>query len=188
MRIKNSFVFSAILASAAALGLSASAFAQSDPQKKTPPAKQAKPAPKPHKVWTDDEVGSLRLPADTYVDAKYRQTDGTAASKQPAAAKPAQHVAAPALSNPKTVDDADKMIAWEKRDVDAQTEYVELVKKQIEEAPQEDKERLKKILQERMQILADTRGEMETLVAQKKELQKKAAANSNNAAAQPPSQ
>ena len=64
----------------------------------------------------------------------------------------------------------------------------ERLKKQIEEAPQEDKERLKKILQERIQILADTRGEMETLVQQKKELQKKAAANSNSAAAQPPSQ
>jgi hypothetical protein len=51
------------------------------------------------------------------------------------------------------------------------------LKKQIEEAPQEDKERLKKVLQERIQILADTRGEMETLVQQKKELQKKAAAD-----------
>ena len=80
------------------------------------------------------------------------------------------------------------MIAWEKRDVDAQTEYVERLKKQIEETSQEDKERLKKILQERIQILADTRGEMETLVQQKKELQKKPAANSNSAAAQPSSQ
>jgi hypothetical protein len=122
------------------------------------------------------------------VDTKYSQADGPAASKQAAAAKPARHVTAPALSNPKTVDDADKMIAWEKRDVDAQTEYVELLKKQIEEAPQEDKERLKKVLQERIQILADTRSEMETLVDQKKELQKKPAADSNTAAAQPPSQ
>jgi hypothetical protein len=65
---------------------------------------------------------------------------------------------------------------------------VEHLKKQIEEAPQEDKERLKKVLQERIQILADTHGEMETLVQQKKELQKKAAADSNNAAAQLPSQ
>jgi hypothetical protein len=188
MKLKNSFVFSAILASAAALGITAAAYAQSDPQKKTPPVKHAKPAPKPHKVWTDDEVGSLRSPADAYLGAKYSQADGAADSKEAAAVKPKPHVAAPALSNPKTVDDADKMIAWEKRDVDAQTEYVERLKNQIEEAPQEDKERLKKVLQERIQILADTRGEMETLVQQKKELQKKAATDSNNAAAQPPSQ
>jgi len=188
MKMKNSFLASAILASAAALGLSAPAFAQSNPHKKTAPAKQAKPAPKPHKVWTDDEIGSLRSPANSYMDANYNQAAGTPDSEQPAAAKPRPHAAAPALSNPKTVDDADKMIAWEKRDVDAQTEYVERLKKQIEEAPQEDKERLKKVLRERIQILADTRGEMETLVGQKKELQKKAAANSNSAAAQPPSQ
>jgi len=188
IKMKNSFLSSAILASAAALGLSASAFAQSDSQKKTPPAKQAKPAPKPHKVWTEDEIGTLHSPANAYMDAKYSQVDEAAASKDAATAKPRPHAGAPALSNPKTVDDADKMIAWEKRDVDAQTEYVERVKKQIEEAPPEDKERLKKVLQERIQILADTRGEMETLVQQKKELQKKAAANSNGAAAQPPSQ
>jgi len=187
-KMKNSFLSSVILVSAAALGLSAPAFAQGDSQKKTPPAKQAKAAPKPHKVWTNDDVSSVRSPADAYMDTKYSQAAGTADSEQPAAAKPKPHAGAPMLSNPKTVDDADKMIAWEKRDVDAQTEYVERLKKQIEEAPQEDKERLKKILQERIQILADTRGEMETLVQQKKELQKKPAANSNSAAAQPPSQ
>jgi hypothetical protein len=188
MKMKNSFLSSAILA--AALGLSTPAFAQSDSQKKTPPAKQTKPAPKkPHKVWTDDEIGTLHSPANAYMDAKYSQADGVADSKEAAAApKPKPHAGAPLLSNPKTVDDADKMIAWEKRDVDAQTEYVERLKKQIDEAPQEDKERLKKVLQDRIQILADTRGEMETLVQQKKELQKKAAANSNSATAQPPSQ
>jgi len=186
MKIKNSFVFSTILA--AALGLAAPAFAQSHSQKKTP-AKRSKPGPKPHKVWTNDEVGSLRSPADVYADTKYRQADETAASRQqPAGVKPAQHVGSPALSNPKTLDDADRMIAWEKRDVDAQTEYVERVKKQIEEAPAEDKERLKKVLRERLQILADTRGEMETLVQQKKELQKKTAANNQEAVGQPPSQ
>lgn len=179
------------MAVAVAIVFSAAARAQGDSQKPVPRAERQKPAPKSrsHKVWTNDDVSSVRSPADIYVDAKYTtQAAGTAASKQPAAAKPAQNVAPPALSNPKTVDDADKMIAWEKRDVDAQTEYVELVKKQIEDAPQEDKERLKKVLQERIQILADTRSEMETLVEQKKKLQKKAAVNSNNAAAQPPSQ
>lgn len=179
-----------VLAVAVAVGFSAAVHAQGDSQKPEPKAERQKPASKPHshKVWTNDDVNSVRSPADIYVDAKYTQAAGSAASEQPAAGKPAKHVASPALSNPKTLGDADKMIAWEKRDVDAQTEYVELLKKQIEEAPQEDKERLKKVLQERIQILADTRGEMETLVEQKKELQKKAAANNNSAAAQPPSQ
>ena len=187
MKIKNSLVFSTILA--AALGLSAPVFAQSNSQKKKSPAKQSKPGPKPHKVWTNDEVGSLRSPADTYLDTKYRRADETATSQQqPTGVKPAHHIASPALSNPKTLDDADKMIAWEKRDVDAQTEYVEHVRKQIEEAHPEDRERLKKVLQDRIQILADTRSEMETLEQQKKELQKKTAANNKEAKGQPPSQ
>ena len=110
MKIKNSLVFSTILA--AALGLSAPVFAQSNSQKKKSPAKQSKPGPKPHKVWTNDEVGSLRSPADAYLDTKYRRTDETAtAQQQPTGVKPAHHVGSPALSNPKTLDDADKMIA-----------------------------------------------------------------------------
>jgi hypothetical protein len=186
--MRNSLHFRMVLAAAVAVGFSAAAQAQGDSQKPAARAERQKPASKSHKVWTNDDLGSVRAPADIYVDAKYTQAAETDGSKQSAAAKPAKHVAAPALSNPKTVEDADKMIAWEKRDVDAQTEFVEKLKKQIDEAPQEDKERLKKLLQERTQILADTRAEMETLVGQKKELQKKPAAESNIAAAQPSSQ
>jgi hypothetical protein len=179
-----------VLAVTVATGFSAAARSQGDSQNPRPTTKRQKPASKSHahKVWTNDDISSVRSRTDIHVDATYTQAAGTAASQQPAAAKPEQHVLAPLLSNPKTVDDADKMIAWEKRDVDSQTEYVELLKKQIDEAPQEDKERLKKLLQERIQILADTRSEMEKLVEQKKELQKKPAANSNNEVAQPPLQ
>jgi hypothetical protein len=177
-----------VLAATVAVGFSAAAQAQGDSQKPALRAERQKLASKSHKVWTNDDVSSVRSPADTYMDARYPQAAGTDGSKQPAAATPAKHAAAPALSNPQTVEDADKMIAWEKRDVDAQTEFVEQLKKQIEEAPPEDKERLNKLLQERIQILADTRAEMETLVQQKKELQKKPAADSNTAAAQPSAQ
>jgi hypothetical protein len=186
--MRNSLHFRIILAATVAVGFSAAAQAQGDSQKPAPRAERQKPASKSHKVWTNDDLGSVRAPADIYVDAKYTQAPETGGSKQPAAANPAKHVAAPALSNPKTAEDADKMITWEKRDVDAQTEFVEQLKKQIEEAPPEDKERLKKLLKERIQILADTRAEMETLVGQKKELQKKPAAESNIAAAQPSAQ
>ena len=120
MRMNNNFLLSAILASAAALGLSAPAFAQSDSQKKTTPAKQTKPAPKPHKVWTDEEVGSLRSPADAYAEASERQNAQAADAQQPGTAnqtstsKQAQKgVPPPTLTNPKSLEDADKMIAWE---------------------------------------------------------------------------
>ncbi len=195
MRMNNSFFLSAILASAAALGLSAPALAQSDSQKKTPPAKQTKPAPKPHKVWTDDEVGSLRSPADAYAEAKEAQATQAGDAQQPGtanqtstSAQAQKGVPPPTLTNPKSLEDADKMIAWENRDIAAQEEFLDKLKQEIDEAPADQKERLTKLLAQRTQVLASTRNELKNLQTKKRELEKKPAAPSVTAAAQPPSQ
>ncbi len=192
--MKNSFLSSAILASAAVLGLSSAAFAQSDSQKNTAPAKQNKPAPKRHKVWTDDEVGSLRSPADAYAEAKEKQTAQAAATQHPDAAnqtststQASKAGPPPVFTNPKSIEDADKMIAWENRDIAAQEEFLEKVKQELDEAPADQKERLTKLLRERTQILADTRKELQNLQTKKQELEKPAAP-SVTAAVQPPSQ
>jgi len=195
MRMNNSFFLSAILASAAALGLSGPAFAQSDSQKKTPPGKQTKPAPKPHKVWTDDEVGSLRSPADAYAEAKEAQATQAGDAQQPGTAnqtsgskQSGNGLPPPVLTNPKSLEDADKMIAWENRDIAAQEEFLDKLKQEIDEAPADQKERLTKLLAQRTQILANTRNELKNLQTKKRELEKKPAASSVTAAAQPPSQ
>ena len=91
------------------------------------------------------------------------------------------------LSDPKTVESADKMIAWEERDIAAQEEFVIRLKTQLESAPLEDRDHLQKLIIERQKIIADTRSERDGLVAQKKALAKKSAAASDGAnAAQPP--
>ena len=179
MRMKNSFLLSAILATAAALGLSAPSFAQSNSQKKTAPAKQAKPAPKAHKVWTDEEVGSLRSPADAYAEASERQNAQAGDAQQPGTANqtstPAQAqkgVPPPTLTNPKSLEEADKMIAWENRDIAAQEEFLDRLKQQINEAPEGQKERLTKLLAQRTQVLANTRNELKNLQTKKRELAK----------------
>ena len=191
MKMNNSFLLSAILASGAALGLSAPSFAQSDSQKKTPPAKQAKPAPKPHKVWTDDEVGSLRSPADAYAEASEKQNaqasgaQESSTANQTATSKEAQKgVPPPTLTNPKSLEEADKMIAWENRDIAAQEEFLDKLKQQIAEAPADQKERLTKLLAQRTQVLANTRNELKNLQTKKRELEKKPAASSVTAAVQ----
>src|SRR6266849_4808899 len=193
MRMDNSLFLSAILASAAALGFSAPAFAQSDSHKKTPPAKQTKPAPKPHKVWTDDEVGSLRSPADAYAEASERQNTQAGGAQEPGTAnqtstsKQAQKgVPPPILTNPKSFEDADKMIAWENRDIAAQEEFLDRLKQQIAEAPADQKERLAKLLAQRTQVLANTRNELKNLQTKKRELAKPSAP-SVTASAGPPS-
>lgn len=189
MKTKNTIVISAILASATALGLSSAAFAQSDSQKSATPSKHHKQAPKKEKVWTNDDFASAPAPAP----AKESQTEPSGSSEQPVVANPSTAAkqikggAPPVLTNPKSLDDADKMIAWENRDVAAQQEFVEKIRKELDEAPADQKERLTKLLQERMQILADTRTELKNLQNKKKDMENPPAP-STTAAAEPPSQ
>ncbi len=185
--MRNSSLFRTMVASAMVLGFSVAARAQGDSQKPVQPAQKQKhkqtqkPAVQTHKVWTDDELPSLRKPADTYIEIedaqKVEAASKQAASAQQAAApsKPALHAAPPKLSNPKTVQDADNMIAWEQRDIDSQQEYVGRLQQELAAAPSDQKERLQNLIQERTQIIADTRQEQAGLIAQKKALQKKPA-------------
>jgi hypothetical protein len=78
------------------------------------------------------------------------------------------------------------MIAWEQRDIDAQQEYVDRLQTELEQAPPEQREHLQGVIAERQKIIADTRGEQQQLMAQKKALEKKSAPNDNVAAATQP--
>lgn len=146
-------------------------------------AKVSKAAPKkPHKVWTEDNVTSLRTPADNYLDEKNAAAEAAAmaAAKQEKTPKPqGPSSAPPALSNPKSTADADKMIAWEERDIAAQQENVDRLRTQLQEAPPEDRGRLQKVLVEKMQIVEQVKKERDDLLKQKKSLEKKAAAGAN---------
>jgi len=165
----------------AALVLTPAARSQSTSQLATPQQEQ-KPATKPHKVWTSDDLGTLRSPADVYLETEQRNAEeqAAAAAQQAAAARQADGAQPakkknnpPKLSNPKTAAAADDMIAWEERDIQAQTEYVAQLRQQLSQAPPEDKPRLEKMIQERIQIIADTKQERDGLAAQKKALEKK---------------
>jgi len=189
MKTKNIIVISAILASATALGLSSAALAQSDSQKSTTRSKQHKQAAKKEKVWTNDDFGSVPASAA----AKENQNAPSGSSEQPAAtpstADPNQGKGGgpPVFTNPKSIADADRMIAWENRDIEAQQEGLEKIKRQIDEAPADQKDRLTKLLEERTKVLASTRTELKNLQNKKKEMEKPPAENSA-ASAEPPSQ
>ncbi len=74
MKTKNGLLFSAILACIAAAGLATPTHAQSDSQKSATPVKYRKttkqqtPASKTHKVWTEDDLATVRTPADSYAE------------------------------------------------------------------------------------------------------------------------
>jgi hypothetical protein len=164
----------------------------SKPDQKQATAQQVKPASKPHKVWTDDDLGAIRSRGDITVAAAQTPAIPATAdeSHSPAApvktSGPAQPVGKAALSNPKTAGEADDMIAWEQRDIDSQQEFIDRLQTEIEQAPPDQRERLEKSLTERRQYLADTRQEQQQLIAQKKLLQKKSAGETSAATSQSP--
>src|SRR5216684_1721133 len=102
------------VASAAAAGVN---FAQDAPKpagQKSSSAAQQKTTSKHRKVWTDDDLGSLRREGSITVAAAQTPTipaspdaAPAAAPKQTQAGKPSVSGKAAALSNPKTVDEAD---------------------------------------------------------------------------------
>lgn len=140
-----------------------------------------KPEAKPHKVWTEDDISSVRTPADQYQEQKDQDAAARVAAKasQPAAAgqapaetKSTSKAGRAALSNPKSLEDADKYIAWEKRDLDAQVEYLEKLRQQVSEASGDERARLEKELRKAENVLAGTRAELSTLQQQRKTLEK----------------
>jgi hypothetical protein len=152
---------------------------------------QQKAKAKPHKVWTDDDMSTVRSRGDVTVAAAQNPSAPasaeTAAAPTPAPtpASTAQAGGKKALSNPKTAEEADKMIAWEQRDIDSQQQYVDQVQQQLDQAPADQKQRLQKFLAERQRILADVRREQQDLIAQKKALEKKSGDTSVAASSQP---
>jgi len=141
---------------------------------------------KAKKTWTDDDMGSLRTPADAYRDQK--QLDPQQTANAPNSAQPSANQARtdkpPKLSDPKTVESADKMIAWEERDIAAQEEFVAKLRSRLDSAAPEERAHLEDLIVEREKVIADTRKERDGLVAQKKALEKKETA-AKSAAANP---
>jgi hypothetical protein len=168
-----------VVAAMGVLGFSEGARAQTDAQQSSQPQTRLKPAAKKTKVWTNDDVSSLRSPADIYIEKQQAKAEQEAkaseavAREEPSAVKPTPTAHPPRLSNPKTVEDADGMIAWEQRDIDSQTEYVARLRKQLEEAPAEEKAHVQGLIDQRVKIIADTKAEQLGLMQQKKEIEKK---------------
>jgi hypothetical protein len=191
-----SLLVRSMLLTSAALVVAGYARAQDAPKSepKQAPASEHKAASKPRKVWTDDDLGALhrtsvisvaKAQTPSMPQAAQTGTDATPADAQPKS-RPAGPKGPDALAHPKTADDADRMIAWEQRDIDAQQEYVDRLQTQVEQAPPDQREHMQKTLAERQQILADTRREQQDLMAQKKLLEKKKAGDSSVTASSSP--
>ncbi len=186
MKSRKGLLLSVIFAAATAVVLAAPAHAQSDAQKSATPAKYRKttkkqaPAPKTHKVWTEDDLATVRTPADSYAEKETAQAQAAAAAtQQPDAAKqtsaePAKPSKVAPLAHANSVDDAEKKIAWEQRDIQGQQETIDRLQQELGQATPERKEHLQQLIEQHKQILAETRKEMAGLQDQKKQLEKPA--------------
>ena len=183
--MKNTSLVRAMLLASALLGSATLTYGQgtSGQADQKNAARQQKTASKPHKVWTDDDLGSLHRSSGVTVAQAHAESEMPKAQDAPDSApvaeakkpqsKSALKTGPDALAHPKTTDDAEKMIAWEQRDIDSQQEFVDRIQDELDHAPADQKEHLQKVLAQHQQSLADVRREQQQLMADKKLLQKK---------------
>lgn len=179
--MRNLLIVRIAVASTMTIAFSLAAHGQSEPQakNKTSAAKKQKPAPKPaHKVWTEDNIGSVRKQSDVIIDAQDRQTVNAAAQeaqeaseKQPAGDSSKPPAKKAPLSQAKSAEDADAKIAWEQRDIQGQEETIANLQQRLDSATPQERAHLQQLIEQHKQYLADTRKEMHGLEEQKKEFQ-----------------
>jgi chromosome segregation ATPase len=118
------------------LALTLAAAAQQAP----PPQQPEPPKPKAKKVWSNEDIGTVRRPSDDYEDAKRKEADDAAAKQkaaaeasaaQPAGEKPA---AKPKDYLPKTAEEAEKRLAAKQYEIGQQYDAIDLVKKEQAQA------------------------------------------------------
>lgn len=160
---------------AAAMG----AFAQAaPPEQKTAEQKTQKTKPK---VWTDDNIDSVRSPADDYVVQQHQKEAQQAAANQ--TASQTGTTAAPAGPQPKTVQQADSMIAEKQHLLASQKQYLQTLQKQLSdpETTGLERTRLEWRLKSYSATTQNTQADVTQLQAQKDALEKKAAADNASA-------
>lgn len=152
---------------------------------------QAKPAPpkaapaKPAaKVWSDDDLSSLRSPADNYQIEQANEKEAQKAAGQGAAKQ--TPVADPSM--PKTVQEADSMIADKSRFLTSEQDYLQRLQTEVKDtsATGLEKQRLEWRLQSHTATAQTLQSQIKQLQADRDALAKKAPAASSNGPSTPP--
>lgn len=186
-------LFAAVVVAAIAL-TGSSALAQAPAQQpvqapQTVPKEQPQ-APKKSKVWTDDNISSVRSSSDVYQDEQEREKapQQTSAPQQGATtAKNATDDAWP-IPQAKTAKEADDLIASDKKNLQEQQEYIQQTEKELATAPDSEKKRLQWRIQSRGDMASRLQRDISALEKQKTELSKPPSSPNSNSGNQPPSQ
>lgn len=156
------------------------AFAQAPSQEEKTTQQKSQKAAKP-KVWTDDNIDSVRSPADDYVVQQQQKDAQQAAAKQ--TASQTGTTAVTAGPQPKTVQQADSMITEKQQLLASQKQYLQKLQQQLSdpETTGLERTRLEWRLKSYTATTQNTQADVTQLQAQKDALEKKAAAENASA-------
>lgn len=171
--IRVAVIFAALAATGSGV------FAQAPSQEQKTPEQAAQKAKKA-KVWTDDNIDSVRSPSDDYLIQKQKESAEQAAAKQSTSQTAP---AGPTGQKPTTVQQADSMIAQKQQLLVSQKEYLQRLQKQVSDPTTEglEKTRLEWRLKSYTATTQQTQADVAQLQAQKDALEKKAAAQKGSA-------
>lgn len=160
------------------------AFAQTTAQTTTGQAAPKK-APKKSKVWTDDNIDSLRSPADVYQMQQEEEKEQAEASKQPVANQAGPQSSAQRGMYPvpvvKTAQQADEIIASDQQNIKEQQDSIKQTEQELATAPDSYKDRLNWRLNSRKAAIARLQAQIAGLQKQKDALQTKTSAANGTA-------
>jgi hypothetical protein len=171
--LRNSLVLWAVAATTGLLMTSAVVRCQ-DPTTPEPASTATpKPAPKPHKVWTDDDVATLRSPADDYLAQKEAQAQAEDSAKLHRAADPGDK-SSPQAKLPNSLEEVERAIKDSLEDIRDQKDTLARLSKELHEIPEEQRVERTKQIERRTAVLQESEKELKSLQAKRDDLVVKA--------------
>lgn len=153
---------------------------QPSPSQNTAQAAQPAHSSKDRKLWTDDNIDSLRSPDEIYLMQQELAKEKLEAEKEMAKKLSSLQVCS-AGPTVKTIQQADEMIAQDKQDLKAQKDYVKQMEDQLANDPNADKQRLEWRIESRSATAARIQEEITNLQKQRNVLAKNAPAENGSA-------
>jgi hypothetical protein len=179
--LRNSLVLR-VVATTIALLMTAAVVRSQDPTAPQPaptapaPTAPTKPAPKPHKIWTDDDVATLRPPADDDVAQKAAQAQGDGSAKLHGEASPIGH-SSPQTKLPNSLEEVERAINDSLEDVRDQKDTLARLSKELHEIPEDQRAERMKEIERRTAVLQESQKELKALQDRRDDLVSRAAQN-----------
>jgi hypothetical protein len=173
--LKNSLVLGVVAATTASLMTAGVVRSQAPTARQPAPTAPArtKSAPKPRKVWTDDDVATLRAPIDEHVAQKAAQAQDDPATKQHGEAS-AVGESSRQTKPPNSLEEVERAISNSLEDIRDQKDTLARLSKELGQSPDEQRAGRSKEIERRTAVLQESQKELKVLQTERDELVVKA--------------